>query len=34
MTDQMYLLIQAWLIVLLSCADGLAAVIEHPEWFQ
>lgn len=34
MSDQIYLLIQAWLIVLLSCVDGFTALVEHPEWFQ
>jgi hypothetical protein len=34
MTDQVYLLIQAWMIIVLLCADGLTAVTEHPAWFQ
>jgi hypothetical protein len=34
MTDQMYFLIQALMIFLLLCADGLTALVQHPEWFQ
>lgn len=34
MTDQSYSFIQLWMIIVLLCADGLAAVVEHPAWFQ
>jgi hypothetical protein len=34
MTDQAYLLVQVWMIIVLLCADGLTAVVEHPAWFQ
>jgi hypothetical protein len=33
-TDTIYLLLQLSLISVLSCADGLAVLIEHPQWFQ
>jgi hypothetical protein len=29
-----YLVLQLWLIFVLSMMDGLVAVVEHPEWFQ
>lgn len=34
MTDRTYLLIQGWTILILSCVDGLTALIAHPGWFQ
>jgi hypothetical protein len=34
MTDKAYLFLQLFLIIALSNADGLAAVVQHPEWFQ
>jgi hypothetical protein len=34
MTEKAYLFLQLWLIIALSCTDGLAAVVQHPEWFQ
>jgi hypothetical protein len=33
-SDQLYLLLQVWLIVVLSVVDGGQVVIQHPEWFQ
>jgi hypothetical protein len=34
MTDSAYLSIQLLLVVFLTFADGLTAVVQHPEWFQ
>jgi hypothetical protein len=34
MTDQMYLLIQLWMITLLLFVDGTAALVQHAHWFQ
>jgi hypothetical protein len=34
MTDDVYLLIQASMVFLLLCVDGLTALVQHPEWFQ
>jgi len=33
-SDQLYLLLQVWLIVVLSVVDGGQVVIQHPGWFQ
>jgi len=34
MTDQIYLLIQLWMITLLLFVDGAAALVQHAQWFQ
>ena len=34
MTDHVYLSVQLWLIAVLAFADGVLALIHHPEWFQ
>jgi hypothetical protein len=34
MTDKACLFIQLFLIISLSYADGLTALLQHPEWFQ
>jgi hypothetical protein len=34
MTEQLYLLIQVWLIVVLTIVDGGQTLIQHPGWFQ
>jgi len=34
MTQQAHLWLQLWLIIALVFADGLVALIDHPEWFQ
>jgi len=34
MTDQMYLIIQLWMITLLMFVDGAAALVQHAQWFQ
>jgi hypothetical protein len=34
MTDSAYLSIQLFLVLFLSFADGVAAITQHPEWFQ
>jgi|GraSoiStandDraft_30_1057271.scaffolds.fasta_scaffold12422_5 hypothetical protein len=34
MTDKAYLFLQLFLIIALSYADGLTALLQHPEWFQ
>src|SRR5437762_256798 len=33
-SDQLYLLIQGWLIIALTVLDGGAVLIQHPGWFQ
>jgi len=33
-SDQLYLLIQGWLIIALTVVDGGEVLIQHPEWFQ
>jgi hypothetical protein len=33
-SDQLYLLIQGWLIIVLTVLDGGEALIQHPGWFQ
>jgi hypothetical protein len=33
-SDQLYLLLQAWLIIVLTVVDGGQVVIQHPGWFQ
>lgn len=33
-SDQLYLLIQGWLIIVLTVLDGGEVLIQHPGWFQ
>jgi hypothetical protein len=33
-TNTTHLVIQLWLILVLSLTDALVAVVQHPEWFQ
>jgi len=33
-SDQLYLLIQGWLIIVLTVLDGGEVLIQHPVWFQ
>jgi hypothetical protein len=34
MSDQAYLLVQVWLVIMLSVFDGAEVLVQHPEWFQ
>jgi hypothetical protein len=34
MSDQLYLLIQGWLIIVLTVLDASEILIGHPGWFQ
>jgi hypothetical protein len=34
MTDSAYLSIQVCLVLVLTFADGLAVITQHPAWFQ
>ena len=34
MTERTYLSLQLGIIILLSCVDGVAALIQHSQWFQ
>jgi hypothetical protein len=34
MSDQAYLLVQVWLVIMLTVVDGAGALVQHPEWFQ
>ncbi len=34
MSDQFYLLIQGWLIIVLTVLDGGEVLIQHPGWLQ
>ena len=33
-SDQLYLLLQVWLIIVLTVVDGGQVLIQHPEWLQ
>jgi hypothetical protein len=33
-SDQLYLALQAWMIIILTVVDGGQVLIQHPEWFQ
>jgi hypothetical protein len=33
-SDQLYLLLQVWLITVLTVVDGGQVLIQHPEWLQ
>jgi hypothetical protein len=33
-TNTTFLILQLWLILVLSLTDGLVAAVQHPEWFQ
>jgi hypothetical protein len=34
MSDQLYLLIQGWLIIVLTVLDGGAVLVQHAGWVQ
>lgn len=34
MSNRTYLFLQMGLITVLSCVDGLTALVQHLEWFQ
>jgi hypothetical protein len=34
MTDSAYVSIQLFLVLVLTFLDGLAAITQHPAWFQ